>query len=514
MVAQDVLKRAVAACLVAVTGGCVMHLPPPDVQVQQKDVHFLEPGRTTRDELRQKLGAPNIVDGSRISVYEWRTARGVAMASLIFGPYGSINSTGSNQSRLLVEFDQDGKLRHVAFAEFRFPGVYFKEPPGSYFVDGTVRELPRPAAALLKPSRSLAGRDSRQPGQWLWHPVHSQTAVIAVSADGRYVAAAPVMGNIELWDISTGGKRVYASGFKSSAGSIDVSRDGKTLAAAGFEDVTVLWNIASGERLHVLRGHGTSKLFSPAGPLTVALAPDGVIVATADREGLIKLWDVASGKETASFKVAGAVLSLAFAPHGSLLAAATSRGDVVVVDVVAGKQGGILPGSDALEAQWRAIDEEPSLAGRAVAFSQSGEMLAASDCVAVQIWRVSDIQEQLKLLAAGDRTTAIQDPTFAFLLPYGKQPGCPTREPRRIAFSPDDELLIASSNLYSVWDLRSRRLLAAWEPSRQNHEPADLTLGPGTALLAWNHAESRSIQVIDLAPIIRELNKVRLQPAR
>jgi hypothetical protein len=65
-------------------------------------------------------------------------------------------------------------------------------------------------------------------------------------------------------------------------------------------------------------------------------------------------------------------------------------------------------------------------------------------------------------------------------------------------------VLIASSNLYSVWDLRSRRLLAAWDPSRDAAQTADLTLSPGAALLAWSDSQGKGIQIIDLAPIIRE----------
>jgi hypothetical protein len=65
-------------------------------------------------------------------------------------------------------------------------------------------------------------------------------------------------------------------------------------------------------------------------------------------------------------------------------------------------------------------------------------------------------------------------------------------------------VLIASANLYSVWDLRSRRLLAAWDPAPDAAQAADLTLGPGAALLAWSDSQAKGIQIVDLAPIIRE----------
>jgi hypothetical protein len=46
-------------------------------------------------------------------------------------------------------------------------------------------------------------------------------------------------------------------------------------------------------------------------------------------------------------------------------------------------------------------------------------------------------------------------------------------------------------------------LLAAWDPAPGAAQSADLTLGPGAALLAWIDFQGKGIQIIDLAPIIR-----------
>jgi len=494
---RNLLKSAVATCLVVVTAGCV-HIPPSAVKVQEKDVRFLQQGTTTRGEVLHRLGPPNILNGKPVSVYEWWTAPGIAF---MFVPGGGGFFTGSNHSRLLVEFDEAGKARHFAFAEYRYPGLSFKDAPGSYFVDGSARELPRPATPLLKPSRSL-GRSS-----------YNQDEALTISRDGRYVAVAPATGGIEVWDLSTGTKRTFSSGLDThglvfsrtvAASIVSISRDGRILAA-GFDDAAVLWDMPSGERLHVIKVLGKPTFLAP-----LELAPDGRTVATGGHDGTLKLWDVASGKEISSFQVGGGtVQSLAFAPQGDLLAAGTSRGDVTVVDLADGKQARILHGTDALDFSDGHSPPvgEALFGGRKVAFSPSGNMLAANDCVAVELWRVSEIREQIGPLAAAGRSAGAdkqQEPATALLLPYGNWPGCRRRERTYLAFSPNDEVLIASANLYSLWDLRSRRLLAAWDPSPDAAQTADLTLGPGAALLAWSDSQGKGIQIVDLAPIIRE----------
>lgn len=497
MGARNLPKSAVAACLIAVAAGCV-HVPPSDVKVQEKDIRFLQPGTTTRDEVLHRLGSPNILDGKRVSVYEWWSAPGILIP--LVPVRGDVS--GRNHSRLMVEFDEDGKARNFAFAEYRYPGLSFNDAPGSYFVDGSAGELPRPATALLKPGRSL-GRSGYNKGE-----------VLTISRDGRYVAVGPATGGVEVWDLNVGTNRKFSSGLDThglvlsrvvAAQIVSISRDGKILAA-GFGDAAVLWDMASGERLHVIKVLGKSGFLFP-----VEFAPDGRTLATGGHDGMLRLWDVASGKEISFFQVGGGyVKSLAFAPQGDLLAAATSRGDVTVVDLVDGKQARILHGTAALDRS----DYRHSLpagnalfVGRKVAFSQSGKMLAATDCVAVELWRVSALREQIGPLAAAGHSAGAdqqQDPANVLLLPYGQSPGCRRAERTYLAFSPDDEVLIASSNLYSVWDLRSRRLLSVWDPARDAADTADLMLGPGAALFAWSDFHGKGIQIVDLAPIIRE----------
>src|SRR6202521_5465434 len=117
---------------------------------------------------------------------------------------------------------------------------------------------------------------------------------------------------------------------------VALTADGKTLARAGYGRLD-LWDVASGKKLHTLKGHTAPLLrvkFSPDGKtlasITGGWGPDNV-------PGEVKLWDVATGKERVALKghpTRG--LALAFSPDGKTLA--SSAGAVKLWDVTTGKE--------------------------------------------------------------------------------------------------------------------------------------------------------------------------------
>jgi len=82
--------------------------------------------------------------------------------------------------------------------------------------------------------------------------------------------------------------------------------------------IAVLWDVASGQVLHILRGHIAHE---------VAFSPDGKTLASAG-DTTVQLWDVASGQavrtlESVASNSAG-MRSIAFSPDGKKLAAGAS----------------------------------------------------------------------------------------------------------------------------------------------------------------------------------------------
>ena len=61
------------------------------------------------------------------------------------------------------------------------------------------------------------------------------------------------------------------------------------------DDTAILWDLASGKALRVLKGHGHWVM-------SVAFSPDGKQALTGSYDHTARLWDLASGKELSVFR--------------------------------------------------------------------------------------------------------------------------------------------------------------------------------------------------------------------
>ena len=134
--------------------------------------------------------------------------------------------------------------------------------------------------------------------------------------DGRSVLTAS-QGAADLWDASTGSKRLALAAITKPLTSAQWSPDGKRVLSTSENGTAQLWDAASGRVLQALQ--------DPGGSFTAAqFSPDGRLVATAGKDQALRLWRVTDGQPLPGlFQHDGAVTSLRFSSNGQQILTAS-----------------------------------------------------------------------------------------------------------------------------------------------------------------------------------------------
>jgi WD40 repeat protein/tetratricopeptide (TPR) repeat protein len=110
---------------------------------------------------------------------------------------------------------------------------------------------------------------------------------VAVSPDGRCVAAEGPDETIRLWDIETGREVKTLSRAQGKLVDIAFSPDGSRIVSSS--DYLVVWDVQAARALTTPPNYDGSP--------SVAFSPDGTRIASASDDGLVRVWDAATGTE-------------------------------------------------------------------------------------------------------------------------------------------------------------------------------------------------------------------------
>lgn len=199
--------------------------------------------------------------------------------------------------------------------------------------------------------------------------------------DGRQLVTGDFGGSIRFWDIRTGRElrslkqstNVYGGVvIDGVVTAVAISRDGKILAAGGTDKTIAVFDVATGRKLRALTGHTE--------PVSdIALSPDGRTLVSGSNDKSVAVWDVATGRVLRSFKNLDAeVNAVALSPDGTLTAAGVGDGagkqNVKVWDTKSGAE---------LRTLAAHTDRVESLA-----FNPAGDRLAAGLFESYKVWDV------------------------------------------------------------------------------------------------------------------------------
>lgn len=140
-----------------------------------------------------------------------------------------------------------------------------------------------------------------------------------LSPDGDTLATASYDGKIMLWDVATGESKQTIAGHNGAVFDLAFNSTGKVLASASADETIKLWNVETGERLDTL-SQPLAEQFA------VAFSPDGQYIIGGGADSRIRVWQFVSRNERkinplryTRFAHEGAVTGLQFALDGQVL---------------------------------------------------------------------------------------------------------------------------------------------------------------------------------------------------
>jgi dipeptidyl aminopeptidase/acylaminoacyl peptidase len=294
------------------------------------------------------VGAVILIAGATVGYLQWDKARQLATKEVdLDHARANILSELSETKRLRGEFDSALRLASS--------GTRIDIDLG--FPTGPIKASP--AAAALAAAVSEAN--------WRFALRHEDAVnSAAFSPDGSRIVT-PSDDNIALiWDVATGKQIAVLRGHADHGVSPVFSPDGSRIVTPSGDNTARIWD-AAGKEIAVLRGHD-----SPV--WSAAFSPDASRVVTASSDQTARIWDAATGKEIVGLRGhENTVVSAAFSPGETRIVTASQDTTIRIWDAATGKQIAVLGGRD--DPLW------------SPAFSPDGSrIVAVSDDKTARIW--------------------------------------------------------------------------------------------------------------------------------
>jgi WD40 repeat protein len=239
-------------------------------------------------------------------------------------------------------------------------------------LDADIRAERRFARDLLVGFNHIMGGASQQ----TYQNAGAALSAVAVSSDGKKLAAAGEKGTLVLFNAKTGQlvQRLQGHTSKKSVKAVVFHPEGEWLASAGDDKQIILWSLPTGEIV--------KQWPAPNKVRALAVSPDGTLLASAGTDDNITLWEINTQKKRHTLIGHQQLISgLAFSQDGKLLASASNDDTARLWQVETGQPGHILTGH--------------TNNVQKVTFSQNGQLLATSSKdTTIRLWQVESGQPE------------------------------------------------------------------------------------------------------------------------
>jgi hypothetical protein len=152
---------------------------------------------------------------------------------------------------------------------------------------------------------------------------------VAISPDGTLVMSNGETTEAVIWEVATGEPLHILQGHTGLVSSVAFAPDGKTAASASSDNSIILWEVETGSLQHILQGH-TSFINR------VVFSPDGTRLASASDDATMILWNTENGtieKRFQGHEVGQWVQDVAYNPDGSQVATTSTDERIIIWNI-------------------------------------------------------------------------------------------------------------------------------------------------------------------------------------
>ena len=449
------MLRSGAVIFVLLTSGC-LYIPSLKHRTSSEDLAVLQVGTTTRAEVLERLGSPNLLDNERFYVHTASSEYGLF---LLFTPGGLGGANlGGKYYRILLEFDERQILRRREI-ETGEQGVFDRGP-------------------IAKKEKA-----GLEPGAWDEKVVLSEKSwgmtldfnAVSISPDGNTLAALDSKERLWLLDLKTGKHVVLDKPAKSlwhcsSAGNQALAFSPKGRRLAVLSVGISITDVLDQSKVVTFSGHGDSCFWIWRAATAMTFAPDGKAVASGGSDGAVRIWDAFTGAEIRSFTAhEKSVLSLSFSPDGRMLASSGEDSLVRLWDTSSWTEVASIPNA-ALQRS-TVVRRQPGIAR----FSPDGKILAVNVETHVELWPIIRSEAD----SGSPARVSLGKITDIFLLPFHPGQRYPGLLSAALSFSPDGRMIAASAGAAVIHDRAASKNIWRTSDADITDDITDLAFTPG-----------------------------------